>query len=66
MLVRFKRAGPVKAGPLSIHGLEGQIAALDGDDLTAALTAGMVEEIGGEAPPEPPKKRGRKPAVEKD
>lgn len=42
MLVRFIRSGPVKAGPAILHGLPGQIAALDGEDLDAAIAAEMV------------------------
>jgi len=45
MLVRFIKSGPVKFGPASIHGLQGQIADMDGDDLTAALKSGAVEVI---------------------
>ena len=45
MLVRFIKSGPVRHGPASIHGLPGQIADLDGDDLQAAIEAGMVEMI---------------------
>lgn len=43
MLVRFIQSGPVKAGPVTLHGLPGQIADLDGADLSAAVEAGVVE-----------------------
>lgn len=65
MLVRFLRAGPVKHGPLTLHGLVGHVADIDGDDLSAAIASGMVEAIGAETAPEPLRKRGRKPAAER-
>lgn len=51
MLVRFIKGGPVKFGPATIHGLPGQIADMDGDDLETAIAAGMVEAIGDEPAP---------------
>lgn len=45
MLVRFIKSGPVRFGPGSIHGLPGQIADLEGEDLQVAVEAGMVEMI---------------------
>jgi len=50
MLVRFLKSGPVKFGPATIHGLPGQIADMDGDDLTQALEAGMVEAVENDQP----------------
>lgn len=43
MLVRFIKSGPVRFGSASIHGLPGQIADMDGDDLQLAIADGMVE-----------------------
>lgn len=57
MLVRFLKSGPVKFGPGTIHGLPGQIADMDGDDLETAIAAGTVEAIGDEPAPA---KRARK------
>lgn len=45
MLVRFIRSGPVQAGPVSIHGLPGQIADLSGTDLETATKDGMVQAV---------------------
>lgn len=45
MLVRFLKSGPIKAGPALIHGLQGQFADIDGADLDAALSSGMVEPV---------------------
>lgn len=45
MLVRFLKSGPIKAGPALIHGLQGQLADIDGADLEAALSSGMVEPM---------------------
>lgn len=50
MLVRFLKSGPVKAGPVILHGLPGQIADIDGEDLAAAIEAGMVEKAAAEKP----------------
>lgn len=58
MLVRFILSGPVKFGPATIHGLPGQIADMDGEDLKAAIAAGMVELIEPEPTPARAAKRG--------
>lgn len=51
MLVRFLKSGPVKFGPASIHGLQGQLADMDGDDLAAAVASGVVELVEALAKP---------------
>lgn len=45
MLVRFLQSGPVKFGPATIHGLQGQLADMNGEDLAAAVASGMVEAV---------------------
>ena len=60
MLVRFLKSGPVKFGPATIHGMPGQLADMDGDDLAAAVASGAVEPV--EAPAKPTAKTEKRKA----